>query len=166
MGSVKAPKGVPVLSGWKENRNGSITGFISGAPGYKNGEFITTSKIKGDVIAGTVVTTQSGSKYFLDPKSGETVPKTVAPKQQAPIKSSRTLSLFNFGGDNGRSSAPPGVPKLVNWRKNNDNSITGFISSSANFKEGEKITTSRIATGEIKAGLVVKTASGSRYFLV
>ena len=54
----------------------------------------------------------------------------------------------------------------VNWRKNRDGIVTGFISGSPAFEEGERITTSPIANGDISAGEVVQTGSGSRYFLV
>ena len=62
--------------------------------------------------------------------------------------------------------APRGVPSIVKWRKNFDNTVTGFISGSPNFDEGEKITTSPITGGTISSGQVVKTGSGSRYYLV
>lgn len=61
-----APKGVPTISGWKLNGDGSISGRISGSPNFKNGELITTSQIqKGRIEAGSVVQTGSGSRYFL-----------------------------------------------------------------------------------------------------
>jgi hypothetical protein len=63
------------------------------------------------------------------------------------------------------SQAPRGVPSILSWRKNFDGSITGNISGSPNFGEGEKITTSPIIEGIISVGQVVKTGSGSRYFL-
>ena len=67
--------------------------------------------------------------------------------------------------------APPanptsGVPKIVRWKKNGDGSVTGFISGSSKFKEGEKVTTSPITKGPISPGQVVTTGSGSKYFLV
>lgn len=62
--------------------------------------------------------------------------------------------------------APRGIPSIVKWRKNFDGSVTGFISGSPNFAEGEKVTTSPITDGTIAARQVVKTGSGSRYFLV
>lgn len=62
--------------------------------------------------------------------------------------------------------APAGVPSLVKWRVNRDKSITGFISGSKSFSEGEQVTTSPIVSEEIKKGEVVKTGSGSKYFLV
>lgn len=61
-----APKGVPTISGWKLNGDGSISGRISGSPNFKNGELITTSQIqKGRIESGSVVQTGSGSRYFL-----------------------------------------------------------------------------------------------------
>ena len=60
------PKGVPTISGWKLNGDGSISGRISGSPNFKQGELITTSQIqRGRIDSGSVVQTGSGSKYFL-----------------------------------------------------------------------------------------------------
>lgn len=62
----KAPRGVPTVSKWRKNRDGSITGFITGSATFDENEKITTSAIvKGDFSKGSVVQTQSGSKYFL-----------------------------------------------------------------------------------------------------
>ena len=61
--------------------------------------------------------------------------------------------------------APAGVPTINKWRKNRDGSITGLISGSSSFSENEKVTTSPIAQGDIASGEVVRTGSGSRYFL-
>ena len=59
-----APKGVPTMTKWKQNRDGSITGLISGSSAFTNGESITTSPITiKDPSAGSVVTTDSGSRY-------------------------------------------------------------------------------------------------------
>ena len=64
--NVSAPKGVPTILGWKLNRDGSITGRISGSPNFKQGELITTSQIvRGRIERGSVVQTGSGSSYFL-----------------------------------------------------------------------------------------------------
>lgn len=61
------PKGIPIISGFKQNRDGSLTGFISGSKSFKDGEKVTTSKLApGQTVAsGKVVTTVSNSKYFL-----------------------------------------------------------------------------------------------------
>jgi hypothetical protein len=62
-----APDGVPTVSRWKQNRDGSITGIISGSINFNEGERVTTSPLaKGKVASNEVVTTGSGSKYFLD----------------------------------------------------------------------------------------------------
>ena len=57
--------GIPVLSRWKQNPNGSITGNVSKAKGFRDGTEITTSPVKKGATAGAVVTTGSGSKYYL-----------------------------------------------------------------------------------------------------
>jgi len=61
--------------------------------------------------------------------------------------------------------APAGVPELKRWKKNKDDSITGFITGSSAFSIGEKVTTSPIAKGKIESGNVIRTESGSKYFL-
>ncbi|GKY97768.1 hypothetical protein MPSEU_000735000 [Mayamaea pseudoterrestris] len=62
-------------------------------------------------------------------------------------------------------TAPRGVPSISKWKENRDGSITGLISGSPNFRDGERITTSPIASGRIAAEETVRTGSGSRYFL-
>jgi hypothetical protein len=60
------PKGVAALSGWRANADGSVIGSISGSPNFRDGERVTTSPIiKGRYAKGEVVTTGSGSRYFL-----------------------------------------------------------------------------------------------------
>jgi hypothetical protein len=62
----KGPKGVPSIGRWKQNKDKSITGFISGSPAFPDGENITTSPIaKGIVKPGEVVVTSSGTRYLL-----------------------------------------------------------------------------------------------------
>jgi len=61
-----APKGVPTMTRWKLNSDGSIRGNISGSPNFRDGEQVTTSMItKGRIDQGEIVTTGSGSQYFL-----------------------------------------------------------------------------------------------------
>lgn len=61
-----APKGVPTIERWKAEKDKSITGFIRGSNQFRDGEKVTTSPIKrGRVAKNEVVTTGSGSKYFL-----------------------------------------------------------------------------------------------------
>lgn len=109
-------------------------------------------------------------------------------KQQAAqtvnkAKKSTTISLFNFGGGSesttpapapapkpqqkkqAKKAPPKGVPSLSGWKINGDGSVTGRISNSPNFREGQIVTTSPIAQGRIESGAVVKTGSGSQYYL-
>ena len=82
------------------------------------------------------------------------MPKGEAPKlKKAPPKNKK------------QKKAPAGVPVLVNWRPNNDGSISGQIIDSPNFINGEAITTSPIVKGTVESGEVVQTGSGSRYAL-
>ena len=87
-----------------------------------------------------------------------------------------TFSLFDlwqgFGEDNKTKSpasnglkAPNGVPMLSGWNTNKDGSITGIIYGSRTLDDGALITTSPIVEGQLKRNEIVKTASGSRYFL-
>lgn len=65
----KAPikvAGVPVLSRWKQNKDGSLTGFVSNSASYKTGTRITTSPVPKDAKGGMVVRTGSGSRYKLN----------------------------------------------------------------------------------------------------
>lgn len=58
----QAPRGVPTLSKWRQNRDSSVSGMISGSDAYREGETITTSPITGDAADGALVQTTSGSK--------------------------------------------------------------------------------------------------------
>ena len=66
-----APAGVPTINGWREAPNGGIEGRITGSPNFRENEKVETSPIaKGNIQEFSVVTTGSGSKYFLgDAKS-------------------------------------------------------------------------------------------------
>jgi hypothetical protein len=240
--ATKAPNGVPTIVAWQKRPNNVLSGQIFGSPNFKDGERIETSQIAGgDFENGSVVTTVSGSKYFLSgqtprellaaskpPVVAATSPKVPAratsplTKQQVPKASASnsaksppktslkappttvkrpTFSLSAlFGGDSEsqptpkpsgkvslpkasakpstkeppsqrsapvqtRKTAPKGTPTISRWKQNRDKSITGFINGSPAFEEGEQITTSPIAGGTVKAGEVVVTGSGSRYFL-
>jgi hypothetical protein len=62
----KAPSGVPTLSSWSTNDDGTITGVIYGSRHIDDGDLVTTSPIaKGIKKKFQTVTTVSGSLYFL-----------------------------------------------------------------------------------------------------
>jgi hypothetical protein len=58
----KAPLGVPEISKWRQNRDGSVSGIIYGSKAFKDGESVTTSPITSDAVDGALVQTTSGSK--------------------------------------------------------------------------------------------------------
>lgn len=62
----KGPGGVPTLSKWSANDDGTITGVISGSPSIDDGDLVTTSPIaRGNKKRFESVTTVSGSVYYL-----------------------------------------------------------------------------------------------------
>lgn len=63
---AQAPRGVPTISNWNQNRDGSIAGNVFGSTSFDAGESVTTSAITSDAIGGTVVETESGSRYYLE----------------------------------------------------------------------------------------------------
>ena len=77
-----SPRGVPTLSKWRQNRNGSISAYIFGSSNFSEGETITTSQITTDAVPGAVVETSSGSKYFLDPGLDKALKDFQAKKRQ------------------------------------------------------------------------------------
>jgi len=182
-----APRGVPTISNWKINRDGSVSGFIFGSPNFDEGESVTTSPLLDDALEGVVAQTGSGSRYFLDPKPSKVdsrknsfdKKKKVAVSKVASADRGMTISLFGLGKDDQKQpsrvqpspkvlskKAPKGVPSIVDWRKNPDDSVSGIITGSLSFDEGERVTTSPILKGLIEPGETVQTGSGSRYFLV
>jgi len=58
---------IPTIKNWEQEADGSITGYITNSPNFREGQTITTSPIKGSGIAraGSIATTISGSKYRL-----------------------------------------------------------------------------------------------------
>ena len=57
-----APRGMPVISKWRQNKDGSVSGIISGSPSFEDGQPITTSPIKSDALGGAIAQTGSGSR--------------------------------------------------------------------------------------------------------
>jgi len=63
--AAKKNDGIPVLTNWKQEADGSLTGSISNSKVFRVGQKITTSPVRKGAKAGSVVTTSSGSKYRL-----------------------------------------------------------------------------------------------------
>jgi hypothetical protein len=97
----------------------------------------------------TPLANQGFGSFFTAPKPSAPSKNKVAPKPSAPTT----------------KKAPRGVPTIERWKAERDKSITGFIRGSNQFQDGEKVTTSPIAKGNVNSGEVVVTSSGTRYFL-
>jgi hypothetical protein len=80
-----------------------------------------------------------------------------------------TFSLFDLFAPKkpfqAPANGPSGVPTLSRWSANDDGTITGTISGSANMEDGDLVTTSPIAKGKMNRLETVTTVSGSAYFL-
>jgi len=57
--------GIPVLSRWRQNKDGSLTGYVSNSSSFRTGTRITTSPVPKGAKGGSVVRTGSGSRYRL-----------------------------------------------------------------------------------------------------
>jgi len=97
---------------------------------------------------------KAGFNMFGSPAPKKAAPAPV-PVKNAPVK--------RFGN----AAAPAmkdNIPLIKRFVRNADGSVTGFISNSPNFRDGERITTSPVR-GTVKSGVIVKTGSGSQYRL-
>ena len=59
---ASAPRGIPTIYKWRQNRDGSISGVIFGSKAFEEGESVTTSPISSDAVESAVVQTLSGSR--------------------------------------------------------------------------------------------------------
>jgi hypothetical protein len=83
------PKNIPTISQWKLKDGKSILGIIAGSTKYKPGSF-TTSPILGSALSYSIVTTSSGSKYYLvEPATAATLPSSKA----TPLKSNNSSNI-------------------------------------------------------------------------
>lgn len=165
----------PIVSG--SVQNGSVVRTGSGSRYFLSADTQIKSANKASAIK-DIQSARPGATITLTREKKKLEAKAAASQ----MKPRATFSLFDLTGGNPPQKnapfkptpptttklekAPRGVPTIKQWRRNFDGSITGLISGSPNFAEGEKITTSPITGGPIASGQVVKTGSGSRYFLV
>ena len=63
--SSKALLDIPQVTRWKQNPDGSITGYIYKSKNFKDGTRVTTTPVAKGAKAGTVVKTRSGTQYSL-----------------------------------------------------------------------------------------------------
>jgi len=109
---------------------------------------------------------------FLSKPAVEKTSSPVAPKSKPKrVQRRGTIAIADNSPEkvSKKSSKPTALPKdnipvLKNWRQGEDGSLTGRVSNSQNFRDRELITTSSVRAGA-KAGMVVRTQSGSKYRL-
>ena len=162
--------------------NGSVVKTGSGSRYFLSDETPTTKG--GDTLIKTLMSALPGATISLTKKAKEQDAKAAVDSMKE-AKPRATFSLFGLGAsapppaaaDVATTTTPPsqkpgfkrspprGVPTIRRWRKNRDGSISGRIYGSPNFTDGEQVTTSTIAQGTLAAGEIVRTGSGSRYFL-
>ncbi len=65
-GGKTGPDGVPMLTNWSANPDGTVTGIVSGSPHLNDGDMVTTSPIvSGTLEHDATVITETGSTYYL-----------------------------------------------------------------------------------------------------
>jgi hypothetical protein len=120
-----------------------------------------------------------GATITLTKQAKEQDAKSALESMKKASKPSATFSLFGGmlsqsasksipvqqSASGSQKTAPKGVPTIRRWRKNQNGTVSGRIYGSPNFADGEQVTTSPIAQGSLEKGEVVRTGSGSRYFL-
>jgi hypothetical protein len=63
---MTGPGGLPMLSNWYANPDGTITGIVSGSPHLNDGDMVTTSPIVSGIVKQyEKVITETGSTYYL-----------------------------------------------------------------------------------------------------
>eukprot|EP00591_Stephanopyxis_turris_P002244 CAMPEP_0195506858 /NCGR_PEP_ID=MMETSP0794_2-20130614/401_1 /TAXON_ID=515487 /ORGANISM="Stephanopyxis turris, Strain CCMP 815" /LENGTH=1043 /DNA_ID=CAMNT_0040633319 /DNA_START=15 /DNA_END=3146 /DNA_ORIENTATION=- len=117
---------------------------------------------------------------FGKPAAKKAVAPKVEPAEKAPEKNGGWLGLGTFAikqpkppanvpvkkvaGRAAKPAAKDNIPVLTDFVQNADGSLTGDVSNSKDFRDGTPITTSPVRRGA-KAGMLVKTSSGSMYRL-
>lgn len=146
------------LSAETATRQANIAAAIKDMTGAKPGSTITLTRERKQREAEAAIDAVKNAKpratFSLFGLGFGAVDKDL-PKQTAP-RPSRPIPP---------KQAPRGVPTMSRWKKNLDGSVTGIISGSKTFTDGERVTTSQIAKGIFAKGEVITTGSGSRYFL-
>ena len=131
----KAPDGVPTVKSWEVRKDGGILGLIYGSPNADDGDYIETSPIvKGVIDNCSVVSTQSGSRYFLSPSPPDDVLDTLNAFRYELTSGFRqgTITLTK-GGDDKKKSLSRSSFSLFNLfgDKNNKSETTSMNSSSS-----------------------------------
>ena len=89
-----APDGVPTVKSWEVRTGGGIIGLIYNSPYADDGDYIETSPIvDGDIDNFSVVSTESGSRYFLSEEVPEDSLETISAFSDEIISDRSTITL-------------------------------------------------------------------------
>ena len=139
-------QGIPVLYDWSfSSDTKSLSGKIRGSRNFPDDAIVGTSALTTSFpFAGTIVATESGSRYYLD-----------------------LAATDNNGKANENTAEEQLLPEIRSWTQRDDGSISGQVyHSQTGAANGDFIVTSPIANqGDVTEGGIVETASGSRYYL-
>ena len=58
----QAPKGVPTIIDWIQNRDGTVSGFIKATSFFETDRIVKTSRVRKKAGSGSVIVTTSGSR--------------------------------------------------------------------------------------------------------
>lgn len=113
--------GPPIISNWRYQSKGTITGTVTNHPTIEDGEQITTSVVKNPastINENITVETKSGSKYKLSNVAyGATIPATEAKKGKEVEEKAAVVSTKSFAAVAATSMARVVVSKPVTASK-------------------------------------------------
>ena len=142
-------QGIPVLYDWSFlSDTKSLSGKIRGSRNFPDNAIVGTSALTTSFpFAGTIASTESGSRYYLDLAA--------------------TDSTNSAGQTTTKNEQEQRLPEIRNWTQRDDGSIAGQVyNSKTGAANGDFIVTSPIVNqGDVTEGGIVETASGSRYYL-
>ena len=162
------------LSAEAATQKANIMAAIKDMTGAKPGSTITLTKLRKERDAKAATEAVKNAKprptFSLSGLGFGTKDKDLPPPSKKPPQAAKAAIPPKVAPQAAKAAIPPkvaprGVPTMKRWKRNFDGSITGTISGSKTFKDGERVTTSTIAKGKIGKKEVVTTGSGSRYFL-
>ena len=131
-----APKGVPVVVAWKVTSDGGISGQIFGSPTFKEGQRFETSPIsKGVITNGNVVTTESGSRYFLSEKTATEMKKDINSSPAKEVADTRSDAAIQLSRQTKESTKKKAIEELNKAKPGVTLSLSALFGSESRTKE-------------------------------
>jgi hypothetical protein len=149
--------GPPIISDWRYQNDGSISGVVTNHPTIRDGDRITTSPIKdkNGINENSIVQTKSGSKYKLTNVAwGATVPGVEAMKreQEAKEAAARAEKARLAEEKAKKAAAAKAVPKPIAIAKPSPKSSVAAAPKQPSAAELIKLAKSKFALAGITVG--------------